>query len=152
MTEEQTPDVEEIKARLGDEIPVDEEPVDAKSGAKQSDIVDELRSLGRQFGETLHSAWDSEERHQFESEVREGVQSFTKEIDKAFADLRDSQAAQKAKEEAADIGSKVESGELGQKAQSSVAQGLRWFSEELGKLANQFTPAQKAPPEEEPGE
>lgn len=152
MTEERPPDVEEIKARLGEEIPVDEDPVDVKSSAKQSAIVDEFRNLGRQLGETLHTAWNSEERRQFESEMREGVQSFANELDKAFADLRESNAAQKARDEAAEIGSKIESGEIGQKAQSSVAQGLRWFSEELGKLANQFTPAQKEPPNEEAGE
>jgi hypothetical protein len=153
MSDEQTPTVEEIKARLSDEaveyveIPVDEdmaEPETLKEG-EQPDIVVELRNLGRQFANTLQSAWNSQERLKFEDEVREGMKTFADEMDKAFQEIKKSQVTQKAKDEAAAFKSKVETGEVGQKTKSGLSQGLNWLSEELAKLANQFTPMEKSP-------
>lgn len=155
MSEEQTPSVEEIKARLGDEsdqtneIPIDEEPVDPEDlkHDEQPDFVAELRNLGRQFADTLQTAWNSQERQKFESEVREGMKSFADEMDKAFEEIKKSPVTKKAKEEASTIKTKVESGEVGEKTKSGLSQGLSWLSEELAKLANQFTPVEKAPEE-----
>lgn len=149
MSDEQTPSVEEIKARIGidNEIPVDEEPVDTESmkNGEQPDFVVELRNLGRQFADTLNTAWNSQERQKFETEVREGMKSFADEMDKAFQEIKKSPVTQKAKEEAASFKTKVETGEVGQKTKSGLAQGLSWLSDELAKLANQFTPAEKSP-------
>lgn len=148
MTEENYPDVDELKIKLGDDIPIEEEPVASKPSKEKPELVNELSELGRQFGETMSAAWNSEERKRFEREVKEGVQSFAHEIDKAFQEVRESPAAQKAKDEASDFSSKVKSADIGQKTQSSFAQGLHWMSVELGKLAEQFTPSEKQPDEE----
>ncbi len=154
MTEEESSDMEDIKIRLGDEIPVEEDIDALKAEQGQADIVGEFKDMGRQFGETLHSAWYSEERVRFEKEVREGVQSFTTEVDKAFREVRGSDAAARAKKEAGEVKAKINQTEAGDKAREGLAQGLHWFSQELEKLANQFTPespAEKGPPvEEEP--
>jgi len=147
MSDEQIPDVEDIKSRLGDEIPVDEEPFEWKAATEETDVVDELQNLGRQLGETLRSAWNSEERNQFESELREGVNSFVNEVDNAFSDLRESQAGQKAQEDTSKMRSDIGSAELSEKARSSIASGLHWLSSGLGNLADQFTPVEKAPDE-----
>jgi hypothetical protein len=148
MSDEQTPSVEEIKARIGieNEIPVDEEPVDSESmkDGEQPDFVVELRNLGRQFADTLNTAWNSQERQKFETEVREGMKSFADEMDKAFQESKKSPVTQKAKEEASTFKTKVETGEVGQKTKSGLAQGLSWLSDELAKLANQFTPTEKS--------
>ncbi|MCI0395654.1 MAG: hypothetical protein L0332_27130 [Chloroflexi bacterium] len=150
MSDEEVPSVEEIKSRLGDEIPVEEEPTEASKANKgESEVAAELRNLGRQFAETLRTAWNSQERQKFESEVREGVKSFADEVDKVIRELRESPAAQKAKEEATTLKTKVEAAEVGQKARTGLVQGLNWLSEELGKLANQFTPPEKEPPAED---
>ncbi len=153
MTDEQTPDVDDVKIRLSkDDIPVDDETV-YKSEEKQPDVVAEFRNLGRQFGETLRAAWNSEERREFEHEMREGVQTFANEVDKAFKDVMASDPAKKAKAEAEEIKGKAESADIGQKTRSSLAQGLRWFSDELSRVADSFTPpekeAEEAPAEEE---
>ena len=149
MNEEQVPDVEEIKSRLGDEIPVDEEPAAYKTETEQTDVVDELTNLGRQFGEALHSAWYSEERRRFESELREGVNSFVDEIDNAFREVKDSPAGQRAQDESARIKIEVESSEMSGKAKSSIASGLHWLSTELSNLADQFSPQEKSPEDDE---
>lgn len=141
MTEQETPSVEEIKARLKVEIPVEEEA--PKKGA--GDVTEELKMLGRQFAETLQSAWNSEERHRVESQVREGMKSFAGEIDKVIREVKESPAAAKVKEEAEQLKARTESAEFSHKARKGVSQGLQWLSEELGKLADQFTAAEKSP-------
>ena len=152
MTDEQYPDVDDVKIRLSkDEIPVDDE-TEYKSEEGQSDVVDELRNLGRQFGETMSTAWNSEERRQFESEIREGVKTFAHEVDKAFKEVSSSDPAQKAKTEAADFKEKADTSELGQKTRSSLAKSLRWFSDELGKVADSFTGPEKGPEDVEAAE
>lgn len=150
MSEEQeASDVEEIKVRLGDEIPVEEVPEQLKADRESPDLVGEFRNLGRQLGETIRAAWQSEERHQVQGEINEGLQTFAGELDKAVKGIRSSSAAQKAKEEATEVKTRVRSGEITDKTKTSLAQGLGWLSEELAKLADQFTPVEKSPTEEE---
>jgi hypothetical protein len=143
MNEEQTPDVEEIKARLADEIPVEEDPVTHKASVDQSDVVSQLQDLGRQLGETLRTAWYSEERKHFERELREGVDTFANEVDKAFQEVKESPAGTRMREEASGFKTRAESTNIPDKTRASIGQGLSWLSEEMAKLANQFTPMEK---------
>lgn len=148
MATEKQPQQEDIEIKVGDEVPFEDEST-YKAQEAQSDVVDELRNLGKQFGETIRAAWYSEERRQFESEMREGVHTFSKEIGKAFDEIIASEPAQKAKAEASDFKSKAESGDLAQKTRSSLSLGLRRLSEELSKMADSFTSGEKEPPPEE---
>lgn len=134
MSDEPTPSVEEIKERL--KIEVEEEIAKEPAG----DIVESLRDLGRQFAETVRTAWNSQERQNIEAEVREGVKTFADEINKAIHEVREGPAGQKAREEAQEVKKSIESGDLGRKTKAGIVQGLQWLSEELNKLANQFTP------------
>ena len=148
MAKEKQPEQEDIDIKLGDEIPFEDES-SYKAEEAQPDVVDELRNLGQQFGETIRSAWNSEERRQFENEMREGVQTFTGEIGKAFDEILASDPAKKAKSEAADFKDKAGSGDLAEKTRSSLSLGLRRFSEELAKMADSFTSGEKEPPQED---
>jgi hypothetical protein len=151
MSDNEVPDVTEIKARLAEEIPVEEEEMAGatKHSGEDVDVSAELRNLGRQLAETFKTAWASEERKKVEGEIRQGVKTFVDEMDKAIREVKKSPAAQKMREEAVEIKTRAESGELSQKTKANMAQGLRWLSEELEKLANQFTPQEKQPPAEE---
>ena len=142
MSDEQTPDVKVIKEqeRLKIDIPVEEEVT--KADTKDVDVVSEMKDLGRQFADTLRTAWNSQERQRIENEIREGMKSFANEVDKVITEVKDSQAAARVREEAGQVANKVESSDVGRKARTGLAQGLQWLSEELGKLANQFTPAE----------
>jgi len=160
MSEELTPDIEEIKERI--EIPVEEDDIESlKADEKSSgpDIVEEFKQLGRQFAETIEAAWNSEERVRVETEVREGVHSFVDEVDKVFREAKGSATAEKMKSDAANMKDRAENTDLGMMARGSIVQGLTWLSEEFGSLAEQFTPAEKSPEdvatafgEDEPGE
>ena len=142
MSDEQVPDVKELKERLKIEIPVEEEV--SKADLKDIDVAAELKDLGRQFANTLRTAWESQERQRIETEIREGVKSFADEVDKVIREVKESQTAARVREEAEQVANKVESSDVGRKARTGLAQGLQWLSEELGKLAGQFTPAESA--------
>ena len=122
MSEEQMPDIEEIKERI--EIPIEEEDIEGLKADEKSngpDVVEEFKRLGRQFAETIEAAWSSEERVRVETEIREGVHSFVDEVDKVI------------------------NSDAGVKTRDGIVQGLTWLSEEFGKMAEQFTPVEKAP-------
>lgn len=124
------------------EIPVEEETA---AQADQRDLTSELRNLGKQFASTLEAAWKSEERVRVEGEIREGVKQFADEVGRVLNTVRESSAAQKVREEAQDLKHKVDEAEVSKKARNGIAQGLSWLSEELGKLAQRLTPAEKSP-------
>ena len=151
MSEENTPDIEEVKAKI--EITVEEEDVDQlKAGEKKSqepDLVAEFQTLGRTFAEAFESAWNSEERKRVEEEVRAGVQTFADEVDKVIREAKKSRAGERMTKEAEEMAKQVESSEIGRRALEGIAQGLSWMSIEMGKLAEQFKPEEKAAEEPE---
>lgn len=142
---DETSNVDQLKAdeRLKIEVPVEEEVTKADTSGTPVDVTAELRGLGRQFVETLQTAWNSEERQRIEKEVREGMRSFADEIDKAIQEVRASEATVKVKTEASQVAEKVQTSEAGQKARVGLAKSLQWLSEELGSLATKFTPPEK---------
>ncbi|MCA9898431.1 MAG: hypothetical protein H6654_06730 [Ardenticatenaceae bacterium] len=151
MTEETTPSVEEIKARLKVEVPVEEEEV-TKAEAQNPNVTEELREFGKQFADTIRSAWNSTERQRLETELRDGMRSFADEVDKAIQEIKKSPAAERVKTEAVNVREKVEASDVGNKARAGVASGLQALSEQLAKLAERFTPAEKPVSEEETAE
>lgn len=142
MSEEQVPDVEELKARLREEIPVEDDAEDLKSqaGEEVGSMDEALRNLGQQFARAVQSAWHSPQKAEIEKELREGVGHFAQEIEKVFQEAKESPAGQRAQQGTAELKTQVEQKELAQKARNSVVQGLQWLSAELGRLADQFAP------------
>lgn len=149
MQDENGPSIDDLKAeeKAGYQIPV-EEDVAGAAREPAADITAALRDFGRQFANTIQAAWNSQERREFEDEVREGLNQFASEVRKAFQEIKESAAAQKVKEEASEAKERVERVEradLAQKAQAGLVEGLQKLSQELGKLADQFSPAEKSP-------
>ena len=140
MSEETTPSVEEIKARLKVEVPVEEEEV-TKADVQSPDLSVELREFGRQFADTLRTAWNSAERQRLETELRDGMRSFADEVDKAIQEIKKSPAADRVKTEASQVREKVQTSDVGHKARAGMA-----------KLAERFTPVEKPVAEEESAE
>jgi len=142
MSADQVPDVDDIKARLKEEIPVEEEAASGKQDDAGGDnFVDALRNLGYQFAQSVQTAWQSEQRQEVEDEIRKGVQHFAKEMDKVFREAKESPVGQKAQSEAKEFKTSFSEGDAGRKTREGVVQGLHWLAEELDKLAGQFTPA-----------
>ena len=145
------PIIDQLKEdeRLKIDIPVEEDaPGAAKTAHATTDLMDEFKRLGRQFGDTLQSAFNSEEAKRMETELRAGMKTFADEVERVFREAKDSPTATRVKEEATVVKERVETGDVGRKAQEGIVGGLRWLSDELEKLANQFTPTQQQPPTE----
>lgn len=142
MTEEREPTVEELKA---EEIPVEEEDTGPEKKVEQQDVAAALGELGKQFAETIQAAWNSQERKEFEKEVREGVRHFGDEVNKALREARESPTANRLKEEADEVRTRVESGDVARRARSGLVDGLHWLSQELARLSEQFSPPEKEP-------
>lgn len=150
---EETTGVDELKAQEKEvKIVIEEEDVAAEEQKQEPDVSEALRDLGRQFAETMEAAWNSQERRELESEVREGVKHFSEEVQRVFREAKESPAAKRVKVEAEDVRSRVESGDVTHKARSGFVEGLRWLSQELEKLAQQFSPPQKEAPDAEMGD
>ena len=134
--------IDELKEEAKNAIPVEEEIVLTKEEIQDEaeDVADAFRDFGRQFAETIRSAWNSEERLELERELREGVQGFAEEVGKVLREAKESPAAKKIKEEAGEVKTRVEVKEVSRKARSGLVEGLTWLSQELAKLAEQFTP------------
>lgn len=149
MTEE-TPSVDELKAQEKEvKIVIEEEDIAAEEAKKKEpDVSEALRNLGRQFAETMQAAWNSQERRELETEVREGVQYFSEEVQRVFKEAKESPTAKRVKEEAEEVKTRVEAGEVTQKTRSGFVEGLRWLSRELEKLAQQFSPPEEGTAEE----
>ena len=146
--------VNDLKAeeRLKIEVPIEEDVTKADVPSEGVDVTAELGRLGNQFAETLKTAWNSEERQKFETDVRAGIQSFASEVDKAIANVKANETTQKVVNEASQAASNVEASEVGQKTKAGVAQGLKWLSVELGNIAEKFSAPEKAPEDDAPAE
>jgi soluble cytochrome b562 len=148
---EQEPGIEDLKAQEKEDVAhpverlvIEEDDLDADETRSGHDVTAELQKLGHQLGETLQSAWESEERKRMEKEVREGMQSFVAEIDKVLQGVKESDATGKLKEDAVGAKTKVEESELGQKARIGIVEGLHWLSQGLNELAIKFAPPEKS--------
>lgn len=144
-----TPNIDELKEQEKVEITIEEEDVEAKKEEVQSDVSEAMRTLGRQFAETIQTAWNSQERREFESEVRQGVEHFAEEVQKVFREAKESKPVKKVKEEATEAKGRVETKEISRKARAGVVEGLQWLSQELGRLAEQFSPPEEREPADE---
>ncbi len=140
-------EVNELKAeeRLKIEIPMEEEDVAAKPASTTVNVTEEFQKLGREFANTLQTAWNSDERQQVEGEVRAGLRSFADEVDKIIRDVKDSPASEKVTGSASNAKDRVGSSDVGQKTMGGIAGGLRWLGNELGNIADHFTAPEKSP-------
>ena len=89
---------EPIKIDIED---LDDEPAQAETGS--TNIPDELRDLGKQFADTIHTAWNSDQRVKLEDDIREGIKNFAEELNTMFAKAKESDAGQRVRDEASKV-------------------------------------------------
>ena len=146
------PTIDDLKKEEAVKIVIEEEDISPKKSRADEDVSEALRDLGRLLAETIETAWNSQERRKFEEEVREGIEEFAGEVGKLFREARESRPAKKVKEEAEEVKDRVEKGELPRKARGGIVEGLQWLSNELARLAEQFSPPEMEPESAEDAE
>lgn len=105
-----------------------------------SDLSGEFAELGRAMREALNAAWNSEERHRFQGEIRAGLNKLADEMEAAARKIRDTETAQQVETRAKQVREDIQSGKVSDDALNAVAQALRATRDAIDKMANSFTP------------
>ena len=116
----------------------------------QPDITSQFRELGENIKSFFHSAWESEESQKFRQELENGLNELGRATTEAVDEFKTSETGQKFKVEAEDFKTRVETGEVEQKARQEISKVLSFINNELGNFNEQIKPkeAETAPTEE----
>ena len=120
---------EPIKIEIEDVTAEDESSNAAASGMN---IEEELRKFGQQLADTIQSAMNSDEVKKVQADMQAGMKKFADEMGTAFTNVKGSETGQKVTQKVEEI----DSSEVAQSFKQGVSQGLRWLSQELGKLSD----------------
>lgn len=118
----------------GSGIPENEQP------QEEVDIAAEFAALGKKFAEAIQAAWHSQERQKLQEDIKEGLDRFVEEVDKAIKELRESEVGQKVQSGVQQAAEEVRSGKVGEEMRRALVTGLRSLSAALDRMASSFTP------------
>jgi hypothetical protein len=115
---------------------------------QNDDIGEQLNELGKNLRETLRTAWESDDRRKLQQEIETGLTNLRDSLNQAAKDFTNSQAGQNLKEDVKDLHDRWQTGEVGSKVRSEVAEALRTVNKELQKTYQKSQP----PPTDKPQE
>jgi hypothetical protein len=115
---------------------------------QNDDIGEQLNELGKNLRETLRTAWESDDRRKLQQEIEFGLTNLRDSLNQAASDFSNSQAGQNLKEDVKDLHERWQTGEVGSKVRSEIADALRTVNKELQKTYQKSQP----PPPEKPQE
>ena len=116
-----------------------------ESKSPNDDIGDQLNELGKNLRDALRTAWESDERRKLQQEIEVGLANLGDSLSQAAKEFTDSPTWQNLKEDVKDIHTRWETGEVGTKVRSEIAEALRIVNQELQKAyqKNQTPPTEK---------
>lgn len=122
-----------------------------------NNLRDEFRSLGENLKQVFNSVWESEERKNLQQDIKEGMKELGVVLEGFAEEVRTSDVGGTIRKEANEIGERIRSGEVEQKARQGILDALQTLNTELQKAADRFSGSDKAaaddivdPPEETP--
>jgi len=115
---------------------------------QNDDIGEQLNELGKNLRETLRTAWESDDRRKLQQEIETGLTNLRDSLNQAAKDFSNSQAGQNLKEDVKDLHDRWQTGEVGSKVRSEVAEALRTVNKELQKTYEKS----QTPPTDKPQE
>jgi hypothetical protein len=119
-----------------------------QNNSHNDDIGEQLNELGKNLRETLRTAWESDDRRKLQQEIEFGLTNLRDSLNQAASDFTNSQAGQNLKEDVKDLHERWQTGEVGSKVRSEIADALRTVNKELQKTYQKSQP----PPPEKPQE
>ena len=99
-----------------------------------SELMDELESLGTQLVAAVRSLWDSDESRQLRQEIGDGFVQIGQQVDDAIKTAQESEAAQEFKTQVQETVDKARESDIAGKLQENLVSGLHQLNTELGKL------------------
>jgi phosphoenolpyruvate carboxylase len=119
-----------------------------QNNSRNDDIGEQLNELGKNLRESLRTAWESDDRRKLQQEIEFGLTNLRESLNQAASDFTNSQAGQNLKEDVKDLHERWQTGEVGSKVRSEIADALRMVNKELQKTYQKSQP----PPPEKPQE
>ena len=110
-----------------------------------SEVVEELHSLGNQLVTAVRALWDSEESRRLRQEIGDGFVDLGKQIDEAVKTAQDSEAAREFKVQIKDTMDKARESDVAGQMERNLVSGLQQLNAELSKFVDSLGTA-KAPP------
>jgi BMFP domain-containing protein YqiC len=100
----------------------------------ESQILNELESLGRQLTSTVRALWESEESQKLRQDIREGFVELASEVDSAIKSAQDSETAHEFRGQVQETIDKARESDVTRQVEDGLATGLRQLNQELAKL------------------
>ncbi len=120
-----------------DQTSADPASADAAKEPNRSEILDELRDLGRNLNSLLQSAWESEERKKLQQEIENGLSEMRSGIKSAAS----GPTGQAIKADLEGLHQRLRTGEVEERLRSELVSALRTANDSIKKAAER-----KAPP------
>lgn len=115
-----------------------------KAPETKTDLASEFGELGKAIKEALGAAWNSQERHELQGEIRDGLNQLADEMESAAKRIRESDAGQDIETRMKQMREDVESGKVSEDMRSAVTQALRATRDAIDRMAESFTPIEGA--------
>ncbi len=107
------------------------------------ELFQELTILGSRFVEVVQTAWNSEERKQIQTDLKEGLTSVAASLEEGFQKVVDNEQAKevidKADETAESVGDKLRSSEAVNDLGEGLVKGLGLLAAKLEKWTEEMT-------------
>jgi len=119
-------------------------PDNEKPKEEAVDLAAEFAELGKKIRGTIETAWTSEERKKIQSEIKDGLERFVKEVNEAFKSARTSDTGKKVEAEIKRVADDIESGKVANEVRKGLVTGLRSLGNALDKMADSFSASEEA--------
>lgn len=99
--------------------------------------------MTQQVSDTARQAWESETRRKVTGKVREGVATVATKSSQLVRDKVSEAAERQAREAVTAVQTRIKETDWKEEARQGTVRGLQWLSQQLARLADRFSPAEK---------
>ena len=110
---------------------------DAESAAQSAgDLGEEFRRFGRQLGDTVTAAWESEESRHIRAQVGDALREMARQLDAVTKKVASHEETQKLRTQAEQLVDSVRQSDIAEDMQEGLLTGLKELNQALQKAIN----------------
>ena len=118
-----------------------------ESETPKDDISKELNRLAESFGQAVQAAWNSEQRHQLETDLNRGLRTLVDSVESILKQFNQSEQGQELKEQAGKVVEKVRTSTVTAELKEGLTKGLQTVATELQEFAQDLEKKRQAQPD-----
>ena len=107
---------------------------ETEARGEERQVFSELSQLANKIAAAVQTAWDSEERHKAEDEIRKALRTAGDRIESVADDVRSSSMKRDIQDQATRAAEAMQKNDFAQQVRRGVLSGLRRLNEELDEL------------------